>query len=149
MPVDQPITRRTALAAGAAGAGVVLLGACASDDPEPTAKEPEASTPATKAPAAAGAIAALSDVPVGGAISAKGSDGKPIIVAQPTAGQVVAYTAICTHMGCTVAPSGKDLNCPCHGSKFNALTGAVVNGPAARPLAKVDVKVEAGQVVAS
>jgi cytochrome b6-f complex iron-sulfur subunit len=149
MSLDQPITRRTALAAGAAGVGVVALGACGSDDSPPAAKEPEASTPATQAPAGAAPIAALSDVPVGGAISAKGGDGKPIIVAQPTAGQVVAFTAICTHMGCTVAPSGKDLNCPCHGSKYNALTGAVVNGPAPRPLAKVDVKVESGQVVAS
>ncbi len=86
---------------------------------------------------------------MGGAIAATGSDGKPIIVAQPSAGQAVAFSAVCTHMGCTVAPSGKDLNCPCHGSKFNALTGAVVNGPARQPLAKVEVKVESGQVVSA
>ena len=151
MSLDQPITRRSALAAGAAGVGVVVLGACGSDEPAPAAKESKASTPATKAPAAAAAdpIAALSDVPVGGAISAKDSDGKPIILAQPTAGQVIVFTAICTHTGCTVAPKGKDLDCPCHGSKYNAFTGAVINGPAPRPLAKVDVKVESGQVVAS
>ena len=141
MSLDQPITRRTALAAGAVGVGVVALAACRSEDPAPAAKKSDGE-------GSSGPLAALSDVPVGGAISAKGSDGKPIIVAQPTAGQVVAFTAICTHMGCTVAPKGKDLDCPCHGSKYNALTGEVINGPAPKSLAKVDVKLDGTNVVA-
>lgn len=149
MSLDQPITRRTALAAGAVGVGVVALGACSSDESKPAAKKGAEPTPAASSPAPAGAIAALSDVPVGGAIAAKGSDGKPIIVAQPTAGQVVAFTAVCTHGGCTVAPKGKDLDCPCHGSKYNAFTGEVINGPAPKALAKVDVKVDGTNVVAS
>lgn len=149
MSLDQPITRRTALAAGAVGVGVVALGACSSDESKPAAKNGAEPTPAASSPAAAGPIAALSDVPVGGAITAKGSDGKPIIVAQPTAGQVVAFTAVCTHRGCTVAPKGKDLDCPCHGSKYNAFTGEVINGPAPKALAKIDVKVDGTNVVAS
>lgn len=91
---------------------------------------------------------ALDKVPVGGAVAAKGADGKPIIVAQPTAGKAVAFSAICTHMGCTVNVAGADLDCPCHGSKYNALTGAVLNGPAPKPLPSVAVKVENGNVVA-
>ena len=88
------------------------------------------------------ALAQLSDIPVGTAIAAK-DNGKPIILSQPTAGTVKAFSAICTHMGCTVAPSadGKELDCPCHGSKYNATTGAVIHGPAPKALAPVAVKV--------
>lgn len=91
---------------------------------------------------------ALDKVPVGGAVAAQGADGKPIIVARPTAGKTVAFSAICTHMGCTVKISGTDLDCPCHGSKFNAMTGAVLTGPAAQPLPSVAVEVKDGNVVA-
>jgi Rieske Fe-S protein len=47
-----------------------------------------------------------------------------------------------------VAPAGKEFKCPCHGSVYNAATGAVITGPAPAPLAAVPVKVEAGTVVA-
>ena len=75
-------------------------------------------------------------------------DGKPILISQPAAGTIVAFTAICTHQGCTVAPAGKEFQCPCHGSVYNAATGAVITGPAPAPLAGIPVKVEAGNVVA-
>jgi cytochrome b6-f complex iron-sulfur subunit len=52
-------------------------------------------------------------------------------------------------MGCTVAPAGSEPHCPCHGSKYNALTGAVIQGPASRPLAKLGVRVANGEVVTS
>jgi Rieske Fe-S protein len=85
-------------------------------------------------------------VPVGGSISAK-LDGKPIVVSQPAAGQVAAFTAICTHMGCTVNSGGPQLHCPCHGSVYNAFTGAVVKGPAPRALTAVAVKVDGANIV--
>jgi len=49
-------------------------------------------------------------------------------------GVVTAHSSICTHQGCTVGESGKQLACPCHGSVFDAKSGAVVNGPANAPL---------------
>jgi cytochrome b6-f complex iron-sulfur subunit len=132
-------TRRSVLIGAGGVLGAAALAACGS-------KGSSAKTAA--AVSVTGALAQLSDIPVGGAIAAK-SGGKAIIISQPTAGQVTAFSAICTHMGCTVAPSadGKELDCPCHGSKYNATTGAVIGGPAPKPLPPVAVKVVDGAVV--
>lgn len=59
----------------------------------------------------------------------------------------MAFSAICTHLGCTVAPAGNRLDCPCHGSVFDAFTGKNLSGPAPRPLPGVVVHVAAGQVL--
>ena len=138
--------RRAALGLAGLAVGGITLAACGSNtpaadvSPSTSAPQPASSTePAT-------ALAKLADVPVGSAVSAT-SDGKPVIVAQPTAGQAVAFSAICPHAGCTVAPKGAELDCPCHGSKFNASTGAVLNGPATKPLTPVAVTVRDGEVV--
>src|SRR5271169_1400947 len=45
--------------------------------------------------------------------------GRPAIVTN-VAGKIVVYSAICTHLGCVVAPSGTGLHCPCHGSDYSA-----------------------------
>lgn len=136
------ITRRTALVAGVGTVGIATLAACSSDSSA-------SSAPATKQPAGgAENLVALDSIAVGEAVSAKLSDGSNIVVARPTSSTAAAFSAICTHQGCTVAPAGKELHCPCHGSKFDATTGKVINGPAAKPLSKVPVRVAGGQVVA-
>jgi Rieske Fe-S protein len=50
-------------------------------------------------------------------------------------GELHLFSARCTHLGCTVGWNGGDqvFACPCHGSRFGP-DGAVVQGPAARPL---------------
>ena len=58
-------------------------------------------------------------------------------------GQVVAHTAVCTHQGGIIDGAGV---CPLHGSKFNVVTGAVLNGPATAPLAAVKVTESGGKV---
>jgi len=93
------------------------------------------------------ALAKVAEVPVGGVVSATGADGKPLIVSQPAAGTVVAFSAVCTHQGCTVAPAGKILQCPCHGSTYDLATGKNTGGPAPSPLARVPVRVKGGKVV--
>lgn len=42
-------------------------------------------------------------------------------------------SAICTHLGCIVAPTPEGFDCPCHGSRFNK-DGQVTRGPAPSPL---------------
>jgi Rieske Fe-S protein len=125
------------LLAGAGGAGVLALAACANGGPGSTGRPPKRHTP----------VAKLTDVQVGTAVEATLPGGEPVIVARPSAEQVVCFSAVCTHAGCTVAPAGQTLNCPCHGSRFDALTGKVVNGPATRPLPKIGVAVRDGEVV--
>lgn len=142
---DQGMSRRTALGVAAAGVGgVTVLAACGTGNGSAGGEQ----HPGGSAPAAPQGVqvTALAQVPVGGCAAAK-VDGAAVVVAQPSAGKAVAFSATCTHMGCTVAPAGKELHCPCHGSRFNAFTGAVVQGPAPRPLPAVDVHVAGGQVV--
>jgi Rieske Fe-S protein len=70
------------------------------------------------------------------------------VVTQPTAGSFKAFTAVCTHQGCTVGTvAGGTIDCPCHGSKFSIKDGSVVNGPATSPLAAITIKVEGTSVV--
>lgn len=154
-PLSTP-TRRHVIAAGAVVAGsVALIGCAGSGGGTATtsgAAQSAGTTPsaAGSTPAAAGggstAVIKLADVPVGGCASAQAS-GKPAMVSQPTAGKVVAFTAICTHMGCTVGPAGKEFHCPCHGSVYDAFTGKVISGPAPAALASIPVKLSGADVV--
>ena len=64
-----------------------------------------------------------------------GVPGDTLIVIRTGATTTVALSEICPHARCGVrfdTPS-QLLVCPCHGSEFK-LTGAVVRGPAAKPL---------------
>ena len=45
------------------------------------------------------------------------------------------YSSRCTHLGCKLSlKESARLVCPCHGSRFDAVTGAVLSGPAVDPL---------------
>jgi Rieske Fe-S protein len=76
--------------------------------------------------------------------------GKPAVVVHLPDDRWAAYEAACTHAGCEVAYQleSSKLGCPCHGSVFDpARSGAVVQGPAKSPLAKMAVRVREGMVV--
>src|SRR5829696_2290441 len=64
---------------------------------------------------------------------------------------LVAYSAICTHLGCTVLPQLSEqgyIVCPCHGSVFDPAAAArVVSGPANRPLLALPIEVASDGVV--
>ena len=63
-------------------------------------------------------------------------------------GSLTALSAICTHAGCNVSYQSGVLYCPCHGSVFNAQTGAVEQGPAVTPLPRRKVMQRNGQIYA-
>ncbi|MDR6613062.1 Rieske (2Fe-2S) protein [Leifsonia sp. 1010] len=141
-----PLTRRTLVTIGGASAGAVLLAACTPGGGQDANGSGSGSGDGGSSSGGGGtAEVSLASIPVGGAVSATLA-GKPIVVSQPTAGQVVAFSAVCTHQGCTVAPQGKEFDCPCHGSKFDATTGDVLNGPARDPLPKLKATVSGDSV---
>jgi cytochrome b6-f complex iron-sulfur subunit len=63
----------------------------------------------------------------------------------------VAFSAVCTHLGCTVKfePDKDRIHCACHGGVYDAHTGKNVSGPPPKPLKAYKVKVGATNVVVS
>ena len=144
MNSSSPLSRRAVISLGGAtvlGAGAVTLAACSTGGAGSTAQAAAGPT-LTKGTT----VTSLADIPVGGTASAT-VEGKPLLLAQPSEGKVVCFSAICTHQGCTVDAAAKDFECPCHGSTYAAASGAVTNGPAVNPLAKVAVKISGDTVV--
>ncbi len=135
MPAD--VSRRVILA-GACGAGVAAaLGACSTYGGSAAAKDSAVPGPSAAKPA--GPLAKTADIPVGGG---KVFADQRTVVTQPVKGTFKAFSATCTHQGCTVADvQGGTINCPCHGSKYKVADGSVANGPATRPLAPKAVTV--------
>jgi Rieske Fe-S protein len=95
-------------------------------------------------------IVKLAKVPVGGTFNfTHSAQGMPAILFRTKTG-VFAYSAICTHQGCTVAynPSSKRLRCPCHGAEFDPAKGAKpIGGVTEVPLGKVKVAVKGAWIV--
>lgn len=67
-------------------------------------------------------------------------DGQKAAVSRDASGELIAVSASCTHMGCTVAWNAAEStwDCPCHGSRF-APDGRVLHGPAVADLVAVDL----------
>ena len=80
---------------------------------------------------AGGDVASVEQVEPGqGAVLKQGL--KPIAVFRDADGTVHQRSAVCTHLGCIVHWNSLESSwdCPCHGSRFDPRTGAVLNGPA-------------------
>ncbi|MEV4490251.1 Rieske (2Fe-2S) protein [Micromonospora coxensis] len=148
-------SRRTVLAcAGAAGAGALLTGcqtygeAAAPAPAAPQAPAGGAAAPsggvAAPTDAAAAALATVADIPVGGGkvFAAEG-----VVVTQPEAGTIKAFSAKCTHAGCTVSEvRQRAIVCRCHNSSFDIADGAVTGGPARQPLPAAGVTVDGDSI---
>ena len=91
-------------------------------------------------------LVAVDAVPAGGGVVVTK---ERVVVTKDAGGTVHGFSALCTHQGCIVASvrHGR-IQCPCHGSQFDATTGKVLAGPAPAPLSAVDVVVDGGVVYA-
>ena len=147
--MTEAMQRRTVLA----GSGLVLaslaVAACSSSSgaAEPNAPGTAAPDPSATTNASGGGqvLAATSAVAVGGGVIISSP---PIVVTQPAAGQFQGFTAICPHQGCLVSSvENNEIICPCHGSRFSASDGSVINGPAEVGLQAAAVAVEGSNVV--
>ena len=67
-------------------------------------------------------------------------------------GRLYAIDDTCTHMGCSLGKGkleGTTVTCPCHGSQFDVTSGAVIRGPATRPVRARVVQVEGVDLLAA
>jgi Rieske Fe-S protein len=134
---DPVVSRRGVLVgSGLCTLAICGVAGCASYGPE---EEPAASP-------AAPLTVPTADIPVGGG---KIFDAQKVVVTQPSAGQFKAFSAICTHQGCTVGAVGTTIDCPCHGSKYSITDGSVVHGPATAPLPPYPVTVSGSELTVS
>ena len=148
VPADYPpLTRRAVLqrSLGVAGLATLGLGAVAAlakgsykgkprtlsaAPAHPRGTHPHTNPHGRAVPANAVKLGPSSRLPRGqGASYTDPRDGRPDIVVRHDDGSLSAFSAVCTHAGCTVAYQGGQIVCPCHGGTFDPSTGAVISGP--------------------
>ncbi|MFE6162596.1 Rieske (2Fe-2S) protein [Streptomyces sp. NPDC056486] len=148
-------SRRTVIAAGgvvALTAGCSKYGDEGAEPEQPKSQPPTAASPSKsggkngkKQPPPKGEeLAKTSDIPVGGGKIFKD---KKVVVTQPEKGDFKAFSAVCTHAGCTVSEvTDGTINCPCHGSKYRVTDASVAGGPAPRPLPPENITVTGNSI---
>ena len=63
--------------------------------------------------------------------------------------QDVALHDRCSHRGCSLADGDVEdgaITCPCHGSRFDLRSGAILQGPATAPQPVLETRTRAGRV---
>src|SRR4051794_5457930 len=120
MDAQPAVSRRTVLA----GAGVVVGGIAGSSvlvacggGSSSSGSAPSAGSGGASGGGGGNGLAALSSIPDGSTVSVENPNGGTLLLTRK-GDAVTALNAKCTHQGCTVAPQGAILQCPCHGSQF-------------------------------
>ncbi|TDC08642.1 Rieske (2Fe-2S) protein [Actinomadura bangladeshensis] len=131
---DGGIGRRAVLCGGAGAVGATVIAGCGGSGGAKSAQDLKGKQ-----------IAEAADVPVGGG---KIYGDEKVVVTQPAQGEFKAFTAVCTHQGCTVGSVRNGIiHCPCHGSEFKITDGSVAKGPAGTPLQEYPIQVKDGGIV--
>ena len=104
-------------------------------------------SPIDKGGAAQQVRVAKAEVGVGGAHFFS-FQGRPAVLLQPTAGEFMALSAVCTHLGCIVkwVDKSQEFLCPCHGGRFSP-TGQVLGGPPPEALETYSVSLEGDEIL--
>ncbi len=145
--------RRTVLITAGAAAAAGVVAACSPAGSDAATASPSvpgggggdgtAAAP-SNASGSAGALT-VGDIPVGGGVVLPEA---AVVVTQPEQGTVKAFSAICTHEGCLVSQVVQDeIICPCHGARFSAVDGSVLQGPAEQPLGEQPVALDGDRIV--
>ena len=96
-------------------------------------------------------IAPASSVPPGGSMlfSYPTAEDPCILVRQP-AGELVAYSQVCTHLSCAVVHNAREntLFCPCHNGYFTVAEGRPYAGPPMRPLPRIRLEQQGDDIFA-
>ena len=144
--MDRRTVIRTVGAIGVGVVGAATLTACGGGGDGTTATGKPAGSASPSAGTANDAIK-VADIPVGGG---KIFTDMHVVVTQPKAGEFKAFSSICTHKGCPVTNvDNGTINCLCHGSKFDAATGKVTQGPAVKALPSKTATVNGDSIIIS
>ena len=75
---------------------------------------------------------------------------EPAIVVRTAGGELRAFSAVCTHLSCTVQyrPDLHQIWCACHNGHYD-LSGRNVSGPPPKPLPAYEVNVKGDEIVIS
>jgi cytochrome b6-f complex iron-sulfur subunit len=92
-------------------------------------------------------VLSKADIPPGESKEIVFNNTPGVVINRPDKG-FVAFSRVCTHLGCLVdyQKDKKILLCPCHAGIYD-LSGSVVTGPPPKPLQQFPLKVEGGSVI--
>lgn len=97
-------------------------------------------------------VASVDEVPVGGVkLFRYPTDADPALLIRLDTQRFVAFRQRCTHLSCPVHfnAAKRQIDCPCHNGVFDAATGRVLAGPPPRPLPRIALTIEDGQIIAA
>lgn len=134
------VTRRRAL-------GAIGVGACTACGLAACAPEDEGYGGAGDPVAATEDAISLAELPENTTTLVNFGGQQPYVaIVRGTGQDVRGMSGYCTHQGCAVAMKDGELDCPCHGSAFDASTGEPLHGPASTPLPEVPLRIEGDTV---
>jgi cytochrome b6-f complex iron-sulfur subunit len=74
--------------------------------------------------------------------------GETGVIVRKRSGELIALSAVCTHLGCIVQweKDKQDFLCPCHAGRYTE-DGVVISGPPPRPLVRLAFTVAGGSII--